>query len=717
MSKHGVSAIRCIEFYLLIICIIVCIYFYPAQSQQNSYCTNSGFELGNFSNWTGYTGDCCVLLNAVNGIVTGRHTIMSGNGTDPNTNNVVKVVAPGTNYSARLGNQNVGAQSEQLTFSFLVTPQTALFVYRYAVVLEDPGHSPSNQPRFQIRVYDQSTQLIGCGQYSVVASGNIQGFVTTTVNGRTVVYKDWSAVGIDLSASMGNTITIEFTTTDCGIGGHFGYAYISAYCSPLSVEAAYCIGNYSAMLTAPAGFASYVWSTGDTTQSLNISNPVNGTVYQCMLTSFTGCTVTLSTVLTPTTVKAGFTTAALCLDYVSFIDTSITNNSSVAGWLWNFGDGATDSSMHPVHTYQVPGNYNVTLIAISSGGCHDTVVQQITLNNAPAAYLSYTGYCEQQEVNFTNTSVTPNASVISSHWLFGDGDSATALNPNHIYATEGIYPVILTIQSSDGCFDSTLQYITIYNKPQASFYASNQCLFSNVNFYSTSIGRKPIETYLWNFNGTNVLGDSTMSYVFTTAGTQHVSLQITNVLGCVADTAIEITLTDTLKASFNYTPTHITTALPVAYIINTSLGNLSYYVWNTGAAFATGSNYNPTLNFETYGSYPVQLYAENVAGCKDSVLEIIEVAPLNGIYIPNAFTPQGDLVNDFFKPQGEAIKEYVINIYNRWGQLIFEGNINQPWNGMYLNKQALKGNYVYLITGKDVFDTPFTKTGSIMVMR
>jgi hypothetical protein len=132
-------------------------------SAQTSSCTNADFEQNSFSGWSGTTGTCCPISSFTPGIVSGRHTIMTG-GTDINTNGALSCVAPGGSYSVRLGNDDVNNEAEQLSYSFLVTPQTQLFVYRYAVLLQDPGHLPTEQPRFEIKVFDQNgTVDTACG--------------------------------------------------------------------------------------------------------------------------------------------------------------------------------------------------------------------------------------------------------------------------------------------------------------------------------------------------------------------------------------------------------------------------------------------------------------------------------------------------------------------------------------------------------------------------
>ncbi len=223
-------------------------------------CENMGFEEGDFNLWTGYTGYCCPISATNLGIVSGRHTIVSGPGVDPNV--PINLLAPGGGtYSTRLGNDFVDNEAEKLVRTFAVTAQNTNFTYQYAVVLQDPGHSDYEQPRFEVKMYDSTGALLPCGYYSVTSQAGIPGFQTITDNtgwGETIRYKDWTTVGVDLSPYIGQNITIEFSTGDCALGGHYGYAYIDASCNSLQITSTFCRGSTApVVLTAPDGFTDY----------------------------------------------------------------------------------------------------------------------------------------------------------------------------------------------------------------------------------------------------------------------------------------------------------------------------------------------------------------------------------------------------------------------------------------------------------------------------
>lgn len=366
--------------------------FFSCFAYSQSACTNSDFELGNFTGWAGETGTCCPISTTPSGIISGRHTIMTGTGTDPNTCNVVSYVAPGGTYSARLGNSSTKREAEKLTYTIpVVDASNALFIYKYAVVLQDPSHTAVDQPRFELKILNASGQVIDpvCGYYLVVADDNIPGFQTC---GRTV-YKNWTTVGIDLTPYIGQQISMVFATGDCDLGGHYGYAYIDAYCTALRINTNFCVGSTNVTLTAPIGF-SYLWSNGSTSQNITINNPTIGQTVSCRLTSVTGCVVTLSTVLQPAPPIPDFnlTLSNNCITSAAFTNLSTTSpgtSLNSGSFLWNFGDGQTGTSVSPTHVYANPGSYNVTLTVTNSIGCVGSISKLVTVVAPPSATVNY----------------------------------------------------------------------------------------------------------------------------------------------------------------------------------------------------------------------------------------------------------------------------------------------------------------------------------------
>ena len=438
-------------------------------SQVNS-CPNVDLASGNFNSWTGYTGT--YYAPGTNfGIVNGRHTIITQQATDPNTCNQLSVIPPGHTKSIRLGNATVGAEAEQLVYSIQVTPQSSLFIYKYAVVLENPGHSPTQQPKFETKILNALGMPIGggCGTYTVYGGQPGQNF--QQCGSRT--WLPWTTVGLDLTPYMGQTIQIEFTTWDCAQGAHFGYAYLAAECLPLSIDVNYCGGNQPLILTAPAGFQSYVWQPGNLTgQQVTINNPTLNQNYTCTMTTYSNqgtCSVDLSVQASPTIVSANFTYAAGCENEpIAFVATStvssITPNLNLTHqWLFGNANPNNGNGSSPTTLFNGPGNHTIQLISSSSNGCSDTIQQVISILPTPHITPIIDAPCINQQTTFSLLGNTTMQGVI---WDFGDGTpSVSGDSVMHAYITPGNYLMVVVGIGTNGCSDTVSMPLNIQPLP------------------------------------------------------------------------------------------------------------------------------------------------------------------------------------------------------------------------------------------------------------
>ncbi|MBR1550634.1 MAG: gliding motility-associated C-terminal domain-containing protein [Bacteroidales bacterium] len=231
-----------------------------------------------------------------------RHTVCRDTAArDPNVP-ALRCVPEGDSLSVRLGNWQTGAQAEAMSYMVTVdTNERDMLILRYAAVLEDPNHTAQDQPRFRIEMLDSAMNLIAparCNSYDFVANEGL-GWNTISVSGETILWKDWTTVGIDLSQYHGQTVQLRLTTFDCSEGGHFGYAYYTLACAKKTMNFISCTSNDSVLVEAPEGFA-YSWRRDDlagvvlgTGRSKTL--PLDNHVYYCDL-GFIGdatCSVTM----------------------------------------------------------------------------------------------------------------------------------------------------------------------------------------------------------------------------------------------------------------------------------------------------------------------------------------------------------------------------------------------------------------------------------------
>jgi len=342
-----------------------------------------GVENGNFGTWQGFTGTVSsgpvVTLSPAALPAAGQISIVPPPGIDPcsNASNPVYLPAPGSQFSIQLGNNQTGCGAERITHVFTVTPQDTNFIYQYSVVMQDPGHAPSDQPFLELAMYNQNNNVIPCSYQKIVAGPSLPGFYTSATCSQ-VYYKPWTFTGVNLSAYIGQQVTVMATNGDCALCGHYGYSYLDFSCGPLILTNTFCQADTSVLVNAPIepGFT-YSWSTGQTISAITVNPQITDTV-TVQVMSPSGCSFYLTYILIPTIINAGFT-HTITGNTVSFTDTTGITGGNIVGWSWNFGDGNTSSSQNPVHTYSVSGTYTVCLVVNSAAGCMDTACQIIIL--------------------------------------------------------------------------------------------------------------------------------------------------------------------------------------------------------------------------------------------------------------------------------------------------------------------------------------------------
>jgi len=455
-------------FFLIIVFLVTNI----VSSQESCY--NLDFEKGTLIGWKGATD--VEIKNF--GIVKDRHAIMEGKGMDPYTCGKIPIVAPGGVFSAKLGNDIIGGNGESLSYSLDITEANSLFIYKYAVVLQDPGHKPEEQPYFQVNIFNENRELVDltCGSYNVVATSNLPGFETCDA----VIYKDWTTVGLDLSPYIGKNITVEFETRDCSRGGHFGYAYVDAYCSSLKINSTYCADANRTILSAPIGFT-YLWETGETTQAIKIDNPIFGKKYICEMTSVTGCKVDISTFITFQEPIVDFEVSGTCdKSDVFFVNTTSNADNSTNFFHWDFGDGTTSDIENPQHQYASKGDYDVHFSLSNSLGCNYSMTKTIRIFKLPEPHLNDGIICLGSSGNVANGFILDSGlpdEGFNYQW-FLNGKMIPVATSTYLATEKGDYTVSATDMQS-GCSNQA------FAKVESSKMASDFIMNASEDFAET----------------------------------------------------------------------------------------------------------------------------------------------------------------------------------------------------------------------------------------
>jgi gliding motility-associated-like protein len=437
-------------------------------------------------------------------------------------------------------------------------------------------------------------------------------------------------------------------------------------------------------------YASYIWSNGSLTPAITVSAAGN---YAVTVTDINGCVGSTSETLTvydlPTATMSG--SATICFGETTDLTVSFTGT---APFVYTFSNGSVTSPgiNAPATTATLPVSPNnsttYSLVTVSDANCQGNIAGNavVTVNQLPQPVISGDlSICDGE-----TTALTATPGFVSYNW------SNAATQPNINTGTGGIYTV--TVVDQNGCSNTSPAVNLIVNMvPVVSFTndTSLSCEVPKVNFTNLSV-YDPGSYFEWTFGDGGVSNAVNPSHLYAAPGTYQASLTITTPAGCVSSNAqpVSVIFFPLPVADFIYSPGATNVFNGKVSFVDRSDFAVSW-LWDFGDGNQSIEQ-NPSHYFNEVGDFRVSLTITSIAGCIDRYEEVISINPF---YIPNAFTPNGDGVNDQFYYSGYDldISSYRMRIFNRWGQLVFTGlDENDSWSGEGLAGQpAPAGTYVY----------------------
>lgn len=380
-------------------------------------------------------------------------------------------------------------------------------------------------------------------------------------------------------------------------------------------------------------------------------------------------------------------------------------------YLWDMGDGTTLEGGEPTFTYVNTGtadqDYTIALTATSVYGCSATTSRTITVAPVPVASFEATPTLQQ----FPNTTVfVVNGTAPGPwtyDWTFGDGASADVAEPgSHTYATWGTYTIGLVVNNGL-CSDSVSRTVTITPVPTAAFVGQGAgCAPFTMGFTNNSI---QATSYLWEFGDGGTSTADNPIYVYNVPGVYTVTLTAFGIGGS-SDTLVKVdsvVVHPRAMAFFTLQPTDVTVPTQPVFAYNLS-SNSSIYGWDFGDG-STSAEADPVHYYRTPGIYEVRLIANNQWNCPDTFLHPVPVTAraFGQLEFPNAFSPGSagptdgvydprSYTNDFFFPMHAGVEEYRLEVFNRWGELVFVSeDVNVGWDGYYRGQPAKQDVYVW----------------------
>ncbi len=423
----------------------------------------------------------------------------------------------------------------------------------------------------------------------------------------------------------------------------------------------------------------------------------------------------------PDQANAG-TDRVICEDYLTL--NANNPSSGIGSWSVVSGKGVFDD-LYDNRTIVRGVGYgeNVYRWTVTYGTCTTTDEVVVVSQKADP-------YAGEDDITYVNSYELKagNPGSIQGKWKIVAGNGRFADDTYYNTMVYDLHPGNNTFRwtiNTDDCeaFDDVvIQYKEV---PEAGFAVdvTEGCMPLKVRFTDQSIGAK---TYHWDFNDGTTTDIRNPIHTFELPGNYNVVLTVPGPDGKDTQFSKLIKVYDHPKADFDAAPTLVFLPDDVVRFRNFSIDAVKWS-WTFGDG-GLSEEKNPEYRYSDEGWYTISLNVWNQYGCEDKVTktDFIEARRGGFITFPNAFRPRPDGgggdsqfdLNAIFKPVHQDVDDYHLQIFNRWGQLIFETrDINQGWNGFFGGQMAAQGVYVWVATGRFISGKEFSKTGHVLLAR
>jgi gliding motility-associated-like protein len=472
---------------------------------------------------------------------------------------------------------------------------------------------------------------------------------------------------------------------------------------------------------------SYLWSNGQTGST---ASGLSAGSYTVTVTDFNGCTSTNTVLITQPTqvITSAGPNDTLCLGSSGTLTATASGGGGIYYYTWQpvFVTNAGTLTVNPTV------NTNYTVIAYDQFGCMGTIdsvsaiVYSLSAANINAVTL-VSPICPGQSTT-VSVLVTGLTGPLTYSWNNGLGTSPGPITVSPLVNTT----YIVSVTSSCGITVMDSIQVIISPPPTVIFSSDSDiiCIPTIVQFFDNSLtgnAADPIHTWLWNFGDGTTSGVDDPTHLYTTPGTYLVTLTVTTGNGCTntSTSPLAINAYPFPVAAFSINSTVLNIPYDNLVCTNSSVG-ASTYIWSFGDG-SISTLTNPSYLYTTVGTYPIQLIATNTYGCSDTAYS--QVTTNTDIIFPNVFTPSEDgttggfyditsLTNDVFFPYTSGVEEFKMQIFNRWGELIFEtNNFKQGWDGYYRGKICEQDVYIWKAYIRLNNGKKFNKTGDVTLLR
>jgi gliding motility-associated-like protein len=463
-----------------------------------------------------------------------------------------------------------------------------------------------------------------------------------------------------------------------------------------------CGGDCNGSLTINSSGGTSYSLDGITYGASNVFSNLCAGNYTVYTQDANGCSASEPVVITgPTPVQVQASgSSTICIGGTANL-TSVASGG-VGGYTYAWDNGGITQNINVSPT----NSQTYCVVVTDANGCNSPN-SCVTIDLHPALNLialSDQSLCAGESTQITAVGGGGNGGPYTYTWNQGVGVGQTQ-------TVSPAFTTTYTVTLSDNCEtpDITADVtITVNTIPNISFSADNfdGCAPVAASFTQSNVPAG--SQCFWSFGDGGASTDcNIVNYSFENPGCWDVTLNIITPEGCQSSSTIPnyICVYDYPNPSFEFGPQPTTVLNPTINFQNQTSGVNSYnWIFDTNGAAATNNATNPSYTFPDAGFYEVCLEAISAQGCPGVTCDIVEIKEEFIIYVPNAFTPDGDGLNDLITPVISGIEpnSYEFLVFNRWGELIFQSQIvGQGWDGTYKSVMSQQDVYVWKVKVKD----------------
>lgn len=494
-----------------------------------------------------------------------------------------------------------------------------------------------------------------------------------------------------------------------------------------------CFNNHQFVFTDTSSIAfgtmSYTWDMGDAsplinTQHVNYSYAVPGSYrVKQLVVSDQGCADSAFydvTVFHSPVAAFDANTRGVCQKINDFI---FTNSSTLAAgtmkYLWDYGDGNTDTTRDARHYYTQPGTFTVRLTVTSEKGCPNDSAFNVTVFPEPVVGFNEPNAQQcfgNNQFNFINSSTVLTGSM-QYLWTFGDGGSANTRDAVYSYASPGDFMVRMVATTDKGCTDSIAKNFKVFKYAVADFTVDPICVNLRLPLFNKTINTSPaVSTFLWDFgNGVTSTAQNPV-YSYPAAGNYTIRLTVSNVQCPQTKSIKELPVViDAPAPGIRYPDVEAVMNFPQQLQARTI--NSSTVLWTPAVNLDAPNSYRP--NFQGLSPQLYQVQLKTRTGCLTVDTQYVQIKKKIQIYVPTSFTPDGNGLNEYLYPVLMGFKKMnYFRVYDRWGKMLFQSQTERPgWDGKLKGDKVALQTVIWMVEAVDVDGVTHQAKGSTVLLR